>query len=244
MVAIPSSYDQMVQEFNSLVYNPSKRFFTDGDILNYINRGVVETAKEIGGVRVIDSSTITVAGQQDYVLDNAVRQIVGIWYVTGFRTAAEKRVPLDVITQKQDDLINRISFPAAEAPPWGLQVTGVPQPVPKFAIFWPALRTLRIVDPTAVAGDILLLDCLEIPNVLGPGITYLGDSMETGAIIYKAVSLARLKSRETQESNIFDAKWSEACQSIRRMRSKMRRRRQLGDGRFEVTRLKSVDGAV
>jgi hypothetical protein len=248
MAAIPASYAQIYAEFNSLVYNPSFRFYSQQDILNYINRAVIETANEIGGIRVTDPTTTSVAAQRDYPVDTAIRSLIGAWYVQNYGNAAtEIRTPLEVIDFKNEDALNQIGYlnaPTSGDPGFALTPTITPAvPVPLFIIFQPVLNLISLLPLPTNTGDVILLDALEIPNQLGVNVAYKGDPIEIGAIVFKAVALARLKAREIQESNAMDEKWITSCQSIKKMRQKMRRRRQLADGRFLVNRLRSFSGA-
>ena len=246
MPVTPAAYGQLVSEFNSLVYNPSQRFFTAGDILNYLNRAAVETASQIGGVRITDSTNLSVALQRDYVVDSGIRRVDGIWYIQNFGQTNEVRTPLDVITKKDQDVLNRIGYTGYDwcyQPPSSTPPAQPTAPVPQVAIFQPELSTLSLLPIPQNSGDTVWIDCLAVPSALGNGVTYNGDALDTGAIVLRAVAYARVKSREYQESKALLADWKDACMGIKVMRSKERRRRQLGDGRQTLTRLRSVNGA-
>lgn len=248
MPAVPSTLAQMQSMFGSLFYNPAGRFVTPVDVLNYIQGGAADTANEVGGIRVIDQTTITLAGQSVYTLDNAVRKIMEIRYIQSPANSGQANgawVELDMITMRDNAFLNMISTPFQQQNnPYGLVLQGTPQPVPKYGIFLPTLNQLTLLDPPVNAGDTVWLDCLEVPNNLTGSIVYNGDALEMQTIVNKAVGMAWLKRGESQMSQVFDVKWQKGCEGIRRMRSKMRQRRQAGDGRFTTTKLKSVNGAV
>lgn len=249
MATTPTTLAQMQAMFASRFYNPAGRFNTPADIVNYLQDAASETANRIGGIRVIDTSTVTVAGQSAYTLDNAIRRIVEAQYrqsPANAGNASGTQMEMDLMTQKDEAFLNQLSWPYSQSDPspWGLVVTGNPQPVSKYCVFFPTLNQIILLDPPANGGDTIWLDCLEIPNNLTGSVQYNGDNAEMSAIVWKAVAMAWFKRGESQMASACDAKWDAACTDIRRLRSMMRQRRQAGDGRFSTTRLKSVNGAV
>jgi hypothetical protein len=234
MAAPAKTYAKFISVLDSIVHNPSRRFLSEQDYLNYSNMAVLETALAVGGLNLIDTTVLSVAGTRDYVLNDQYKKIKKAQYITGIGTAAESAVPVEVITQSDQDYLSRAALPDA--------LTDATEPV-RYLIFWPETATVRLVGAPTVTGDTLKLWVIGTPAELSSTVTYDGDQMETMAIVYKMAALARLKSRETGESTIFDNKFEESCDKIRRMRSKMRQVRQIQDGRFFHNRLRSVNGA-
>lgn len=236
------TYEKFVQLFDSVVYQPSRRWLTDFDIQNYAQLAVLETALEVGGIHYVDATLVTVANQRDYTTPNTIKRILKAHYIKNYGAANEEVCPLEVITQRDADFLGGIAAlgePSTPAP----FLSPTSADTPRFLIYTPETDTLRLLDTPNTAGHTLKLWCLGTPNEIGPLITYDGDQMETMAIVYKMAGLARVKSRETQEASFFNHQFQESCDRIRRMRSRMRQVRQVQDGRFTRSRLRSVDGA-
>ena len=242
MPVTPATYANVLAIIDSLVFNPSRNFLKDADYQSYIDQATRTTALEIGGVRFIDASLTTEAGQRDYVLNNQYKRIDQAQYITGYGTGNELVYPMDIITQKDQDYLAAISDPTSMFDTGGLNISGTPQNVSKYGIFWPETQTLRLSDAPANKGDVVKLWVLGVPQLMAAGVTYDGDPIDMNAIAYKACDLARLKSRETGESGVWDSRFMAECDRIRRFRGKIKRTRQLGDGRYRVTRLRSLNG--
>lgn len=237
------TFEKFVALFDSIVYQPSRRWLTDADILNYAQLALLETALEVDGIHYIDTSIITVSGTATYTTPNNIKRIKKAHYIKNIGTAEEEAAIIEVISQRDSDFLSGISAIGDAGNSGSPFFAAATADSPRFLIYSPASDALKLIDTPSRDNDRVRLWCLGIPNEIGPGIVYDGDQMETMAIVYKMASLARVKSRETQESSFFDNKFVEACSRVRRMRSRMRQVRQVQDGRFTRTRLRSVDGA-
>lgn len=236
-------YADIQAAYDRLDYNPSRRYVTAQDITENMKAAILETALAIGGIHYIDTTNLSVANQRDYVLNTQYKQIKAAQYITNIGAANELVTPLDVITEKDRDFIGAISNSPIIADPYSLYLQNAPSPTPKYIIFWPEIATMRVVDTPSVSNDTFKLWVLGVPALIGPGVAYSGDAMETNAIALHMVMSANLKRKETNAADKYQAYWSAACQKVVQFRSKMRRRRQAGDGRFGLTRLRSVNGA-
>ena len=243
MPVTPATYANILARINSLIFNPSQNFLTAADYQTYIDTAAMTTATELGGLRFIDTSILTVAKQRDYPIDTGWKRLDAAQYIQNIGASNELVFPMDVITEKDADFLALISQPVMGYNADDLTITGQPQPTSKFAIFWPQNQTLRLSDPPATGGDTIKLWVLGVPQTMNVGVTYAGDAIDLQAIVYAVCDLARLKSRETQESGVWHQRWQEECDRIRRFRSKMNRTRQIADGRFRVTKLRSVNGS-
>ncbi len=237
-------YSDILVAYDRLDYNPSRRYVTATDVQANANAAVLATALKIGGIHFIDTTNTSVASQRDYLLNNQYKQITQAQYITNIGLSNETVTPLDVITQKDRDFIAGISSGMAiNADPLSLYIQPAPVITPKYIMFWPDIATMRVVETPSVTGDVFKLWALGVPAAMGPGIAYSGDAMETNAIALHMVMSANLKRKETNAADKFKGYWNDECANIIQFRSKMRRRRQAGDGRFGFTRLRSVNGA-
>ncbi len=243
MPATPATYANVIARMDSVIFNPSRNFLKDADYQQYIDAAVLDTALEVGGLRFIDATTLTVAGQRDYVLDSKYKRLNQAQYVQNIGATNEIVNQMDVITERDSNFLSVISQPVSGFDPSSLDVTGTPQVISKYAVFWPEIQTMRLLDTPDTANDTIKLWVLGLPHTMGTGITYDGDASDMNALVFRACDLARLKSRETQESSVWEQKWLAECERIRRFRGKINRVRQIQDGRYRITRLRSVNGS-
>lgn len=243
MAPIAKTYDAILSNYASLFYNPSKKFITAADEANMMNMAITLFAKDIGGIRMIDTSNLTVAAQRDYTISKAHKKIVRAQYITGINTTAEVVTPLDIIDERNADFVRSVSTTMSPDNNTTLSLTGTSTALPKYLQFFPEIFTIRLLDTPSAAGDTIKLYTLSIPSVLSTGVEYDGEEYEVPAIAFKMAALTHRKMKDTMYAQDMDAEYSKELQGIRAMKFKERRPKQLGDGRFEMTRLRSTDGA-
>lgn len=243
MATISKSYDALIALLDSFLHNPSRTFIKPSDLAQYANAAAIDVAMEIGGIPFIDTALTSAASQRDYTPNNQYFKILKAHYVRNINTDTEQATPLDVISQTDRDFIDRISSLGVSPDNWSLAVANTAQDKPKYLIYWQETSTIRLVETPAVTGDTLKLWVRGLPASLASGVDYSGSTMEMLAIAFRMAQLGRMKSRETQESTFFDNMFTSQIARIRRARGKIKQVRQIQDGRYQSTRLRSVNGA-
>ena len=244
MAPIAKTYDAILSNYASLFYNPSKKFITAADELNMMNMAITLFAKDIGGIRMVDTSNTSVKDQRDYVISKAHKRLVRAQYIRDPGLSTEVITPLDIIDERNADFIRRISLPESPDSNSSLALPDNKSvDKPKYAQLIQELFTLRLYGTPNTTGDTIKLWTLSIPSVMSSGVEYDGEEYEVPAIAFKMASLAHRKMKDTGYAQDMDTEYLKELQGIRSMKFKERRPRQLGDGRFEFTRLRSVDGS-
>ncbi len=244
MAPIAKTYDAILSNYSTLFYNPSKKFITTQDETNMMNMAITLFAKDIGGVRMVDTSNTSVANQRDYVISKAHKKLVRAQYIRAPGLSTESITPLDIVDERNIDFIRHVSMPNDPDNNNSIVLTdNTSVDKPKYAQLIQELFTLRLYGTPDVTGDTIKLWTLSIPSVMSSGVEYDGEEYEVPAIAFKMASLAHRKMKDTGYAQDMDTEYLKELQNIRSMKFKERRPRQLGDGRFEFTRLRSVDGS-
>lgn len=243
MAPITKTYPAIQSYYESLFYNPSKRFVTAADELNAMNMAITSVAKDLGGIRMVDTSNTSVASQRDYTINRGHKKIIKAQYIRNPGLSTESITPLDIIDERNADFIRAISTTSSEDNNAAVTLTGTASDKPKYLQFFPESYTIRLLDTPNTTGDTIKLFTLSIPTIMATGVEYDGEEYEVPAIAYKMAQLAHIKMKDFTYASEMEGFYLKELNSIRAFKFKERRPKQLGDGTFEYTRLRSVDGS-
>ncbi len=246
MATIPKTYESIMQLYHGKVFNPGHRYITELDEQTYLREAVQRTAQRLGGLRVKDETVSTVAGTAAYTVNNKHKRLVRAHYVQNYGLSTEVTTPLDIVDEHNEQFIRRVALGSGRysAPAIAIDLNAGQPPVPRYIKHDPEAATVTLIGAPEVTADRLRLWFDSMADDLYPGLTYEGDDGDIHAIVDLMVAMAREKLRETTEASYFHNQSREAVQEARRMRAKMKRRSQMGDGRFMTSGLRSVNGAL
>lgn len=243
MAPIAKTYTGILSMYGSLFYNPSKRYITAADETNYMNMAITMLAKDIGGIRTVDTSTVSVASQRAYTLNRSHKRILEAEYIRNFNSSNESIVRLDIVNERDANFIRAASVAGTSYDNNSISLTGTTQDKPKYILPFYESGAYWLMDTPNTAGDTIRLFCLSMPTVMSTGVSYDGDESEVPAIAYKMAELSHVKMKDMAYASDMQSKYNEQVIQLRGMNFKSRRPKQLGDGRFEFTRLRSVEGS-
>jgi hypothetical protein len=241
--AITKQYEDILALIKGMIFAPAGRFYTDANYLSFINTAATQYANDIGGLHLVDDTIQTVAAQSRYALDSRHKAIRKAAYMTNYGQETETYKELEILDDPAVNYLRAVSSALDPTTGYSYDVTGNPVEVPKFLLARPEQNLIILVDPPMNAGDTLRLHTRSLPSVLGPGVTWDGDERDQLAIAYLVCSLGRMRSRDSNESGIFDQKYASIVQAYKRARAKENQVMQMRDGRFLNSNLKSVNGA-
>lgn len=218
MATFPNTKVNYLNAFNSLVPNPGKRFITGQDELNFLNQAALTIAAELGGLEYYYDFQ-PVGEQQEYTLPNHIIQVRSPAYdIDYINSGIEAVAYLDVLTWNEADAFksNVEDDPATPAE--------YPDRVLRYDAHTRILRVLPPFEGTAgvaIPDKTVRLMCWGNPQEFFANDVVLhdGDVNQMNAVALEAASLARIRSRDIQESQFLHARAMEAADNAAKAKS-------------------------
>jgi hypothetical protein len=231
MALLLTTYTQIVAFLDTLFYNPGRRFISDVDIQNLANLSAIQVARDLGGIRLLDDSVLTVAGTRDYAVNNQYRKLIKAQLIRAKNTVAEATTHLDILDEsRRESLAKDGALVSLDGDRCG------------YIQFFPEQNIIRLFQTPTVAADVVRCWWVALPTALGPGVTYDGVAEEIPALVYKMCANGRRRYMEMNAGQNWDNSYAAEIELIKKFRRKQRQVLQMGVGQYEDTQLRSFDG--